>query len=113
MNLETIRKQALSLPEVTEEPHFNYTSFRVRGKIFITVPPDETHVHIFVGEQGRELALVLYPKFIEKLMWGSRVVGVRIVLAKAKLPVVSNLVRKAWENKAPKRLVAAAIGNEP
>jgi len=28
------RRLAMSLPEVTEEPHFEYTSFRVRGKIF-------------------------------------------------------------------------------
>jgi hypothetical protein len=108
MKFEQIRNQAMSLPEVTEEPHFDYLSFRVRGKIFITSPPDQKHVHLFVGEDDRELALTLHPDFAEKLMWGARVVGLRVALAKAKPAVVHQLIRKAWQNKAPKRLVASA-----
>ena len=107
MDLKTIRSQALSLPEVTEEPHFDSASFRVKGKIFITVPPAETHIHLFVAEQDRELALALYPEFIEKLMWGKRIAGLRVNLSKAKAAAVRGLIRKAWENKAPKRLLAA------
>ena len=34
--LDQLRTLALSLPEVTEEPHFEKTSFRVRKKIFAT-----------------------------------------------------------------------------
>jgi hypothetical protein len=112
MDLKTLRAQAFALPEVTEEPHFDYASFRVKGKIFLTVPPDEKHAHIFVAEQDRELALVMYPEFVEKLMWGKRVAGVRIVLSKAQPRVVSKLIRRAWENKAPKRLLSALGGHE-
>jgi len=110
MDFKAIRTQALSLPEATEEPHFDLASFRVRGKIFMTVPPGETHAHIFVAEQDRELALAMYPAFVEKLMWGKRIAGVRIVLSKAKPAVVNGLIRKAWEYKAPKRLLAAVKG---
>ena len=110
MDFKTIRTHALSLPEVTEEPHFDKASFRVHGKIFVTVPPDEKHIHVFVAEQDRELALAMYPEFVEKLMWGKRVAGLRVVLAKAKPAVVNSLVRKAWEYKAPKRLLAAGAG---
>ena len=42
MKMSQLRTFALALPETTEEPHFNYSSFRVRGKIFATVPPDES-----------------------------------------------------------------------
>lgn len=108
MKIAPIRRLALSLPEVTEEPHFHYSSFRVCGKIFITVPPEETHLHLFVGEEDRERTLALYPEFAEKLMWGARVSGLRIALAEARPTVVSALVRKAWAHKAPKRLLAAA-----
>ena len=115
MKLSQVRRHALSLPGVTEEPHFNYASFRVRGKIFVTVPPDETHIHVFVGEEQREPALAIHPGFIEKLTWGAKVVGVRIALEKAQSGVVNRLVSSAWQSKAPKSLAKAlgATGNVP
>ncbi|MBL0154213.1 MAG: MmcQ/YjbR family DNA-binding protein [Chitinophagaceae bacterium] len=36
VTLEILRKTALSFPEVTEEPHFEKISFRVKKKIFAT-----------------------------------------------------------------------------
>ncbi len=36
ITLATLRKLALNLPEVTEEPHFEKISFRVKKKIFLT-----------------------------------------------------------------------------
>ncbi len=36
VTFDIFRKQALSLPEVTEEPHFEKTSFRIKKKIFAT-----------------------------------------------------------------------------
>jgi hypothetical protein len=107
MKLIQVRRRALSLPEVTEEPHFQYSSFRVRGKIFVTVPPDEKHIHLFVGEAQREPALAMYPKFLEKLTWGAKVVGLRVILAPATTGVVGRLIILAWQNKAPKSLAKA------
>jgi hypothetical protein len=105
MKIDPIRNLALSLPEVTEQPHFDYSSFRVRGRIFVTVPPDQRHLHVFVAEPRREVALALHATFIEKLFWGGKVVGVRVNLAQANAAAVKNLVRQAWEDKAPKRLL--------
>ena len=106
MNVAQVRRFALSLPEVTEEPHFAYASFRVGGKIFVTVPPDAEHIHVFIAEPEREVALTLEPDFLEKLLWGGKVVGLRVLLPKARIAVVNALIRKAWTRKAPKRLVA-------
>ncbi len=103
-NLDQVRRYALSLPEVTEQPHFNYGSFRVRGKIFVTVPPDGQHLHVFVGEEQRELALAVHATFVEKLWWGGKVVGLRVDLAKADGKVVKELMHQAWTRKAPKKL---------
>ncbi len=108
MKIAEVRKHALALPEVTEEPHFHYSSFRVCGKIFITVPPGGTHIHIFVDEQRREPALALHPEFLEKLTWGGKAVGLRAALSKAKPRVIRDLVQAAWERKAPKSLKPAA-----
>ena len=105
MKIDRVRRYALSLPEVVEAPHFNFTSFRVNGKIFATAPPENTHVHIFVGEEQRESALALHPGFIEKLFWGSKACGLRIALATAKPEAVESLLRQAWSAKAPKRLL--------
>ena len=102
--LDQLRRYALSLPEVTEQPHFDYSSFRVRGKIFVTVPPGGQHLNVFVDEEQRELALAVHAAFVEKLWWGGKVVGLRVELASADGKVVNELVRQAWARKAPKRL---------
>ena len=75
VTLDDIRKAALALPDTTEEPHHAFGSFRVRGKIFVTVPPGGELVHIFLPEQQRELALALDPEFLEALHWGSKVLA--------------------------------------
>jgi hypothetical protein len=108
MKITQVRRFAMSLPEVTEEPHFDYASFRVRGKIFATVPPEGEHLHVFVTDEQRELALAIDPGFIEKLLWGGRVVGLRVTLANAKPKTVTALLAQAWTRKAPKSLLAAA-----
>ena len=104
MKLAEVRRFSLRLPEVTEEPHHHYSSFRVRGKIFVTVPPDDESIHVFVDEASREQALALHPSFVEKLFWGGKVRGIRIQLARATPDAVKQLVRSAWACKAPRSL---------
>ncbi|MDQ3027057.1 MAG: MmcQ/YjbR family DNA-binding protein [Pseudomonadota bacterium] len=107
MKLGDARRIALALPEAAEAPHFDFTSFRVRGKIFATAPPDGLHLHVFVDDDAREQALELHAEFIEKLWWGKKVVGLRVRLAGARTAVVRELLQGAWRRKAPKSLVAA------
>jgi hypothetical protein len=102
----------MSLPDVTEEPHFEYTSFRVKGKIFATAPPDGEHLHIFVADEDREPALFMNPGVIEKLLWGGKVRGLRVALRRANLPMITELLRKAWLRKAPKALAATVRASE-
>jgi hypothetical protein len=105
MKADRVRRFALSLPEALEAPHFDYASFRVGGKIFATMPPDNAHLHVFVGEEQRETALALHPECIEKLFWGKTACGLRIALDTAKPAVVEALLRQAWAQRAPKRLL--------
>ena len=102
VKLETVRKAALALPDTTEAPHHHFGSFRVGGRIFVTVPPDHEHIHVFVNEQDRELALAAYPEFTEKLLWGGKAVGVRVSLAQAIAAAVKTMVRQAYEHQAAK-----------
>ncbi len=100
MTLAQVRAYALSLTEVTEEPHFDRTSFRVRGRIFATARTTEPHIHIFVDALERDQALAAYPDHIEKLWWGKEVRGLRVTL-KAPPLAIKELLRKAWVAKAP------------
>lgn len=104
MKLAEARRLALKLPEAEEAPHFDYTSFRVRKKIFATAPPSEDFLHVFVDDDAREQAIALHPEWIEKLWWGKKVLGVRVALAAADKAVVARLLQNAWRRKAPKTL---------
>jgi hypothetical protein len=57
-----------------------------------------------VPDAQREQALALHPQFIDKLVWGSSVTGVRVTLASAEPAVVKALILAAWQHKAPKAL---------
>lgn len=103
MKMATVRKHAMSLADVTEEPHFAYSSLRVRGKIFVTVPPGDEVIHVFVPEEDRERALAMYPEWADKLMWGAKAAGVRVTLASAPAPAVKALIDKAYQCRARKR----------
>ena len=104
--LEQARRFALSLPEATEQPHFDMSSFRVRGKIFATVPPDEAHLHVFVDEPEIAASVAENRAAFEPLRWGERVRGLRIDLGLAPEYRVAELLEESWRRKAPKRLIA-------
>ena len=105
MNLDAFRNTALALPEVTEEPHHHFSSFRVAKKIFVTLPPGDEFVHVFVGEEDRQRALALEPDACEALHWGKKVVGLRLMVTKVSQDLAEELLRIAWRNKAPKKLL--------
>jgi hypothetical protein len=105
VNVKEVRRLALALPQVSEEPHFHLSSFRVHGKIFATLAPDGSFLNVFVGDEQRELMVAVEPKAYEALWWGKKVVGLHVHMAAAKSRHVEQLLRSAWERKAPKKLV--------
>jgi predicted DNA-binding protein (MmcQ/YjbR family) len=52
---DTLRKLALSFPEVTEEPHFEKTSFRVKEKIFATYDDAKKRACIKLSEIDQDV----------------------------------------------------------
>src|SRR5215472_1001788 len=105
-DLESVRALALSLPATTEEPHFDMSSFRVRGKIFATVPPGDEHLHVFVDEGEVHAAVAEDPAAFEPLVWGQRLRGLRIRIAATSNDRVAELLEESWRRRAPVRLAA-------
>ncbi|HWW55022.1 MAG TPA: MmcQ/YjbR family DNA-binding protein [Acidimicrobiales bacterium] len=99
-----VRRLALSLPEATEAPHHDMTSFRVGGKIFATMPPAGDRVHIMVSADEVAASCAEHPNFVEELWWGKKLSGCRVMLAKADRVIVRELLTEAWRGKAPKKL---------
>src|SRR5580765_2218573 len=106
MRIDTVRRFALSLPETTEEPHFEKSSFRVRGKIFATVPPDGHHLHVHVDPAERAALVEGQPGTYEPIGRGAKPASdwVRVDLDRAHAREVKELLQDAWLLKAPKRL---------
>jgi hypothetical protein len=102
--LARARKLALALPEVSEEPHHDMTSFRVRGKIFATVP-DDTHLRVMVDEPEIRAAVADNPEACHELYWGKRLACVEVDLPRADPELVGELLTDAWIRKAPQKLV--------
>nr|WP_295777273.1 MmcQ/YjbR family DNA-binding protein [Rhodoferax sp.] len=110
MKAERARQLALALPQATEAPHFDYTSFRIGNKIFATMPPGEAFLHVFVDEVQRAPLVDLQPDAYQPLHWGAKVVGIKVTLSQADPATVQELLRQSWLRKAPKRLAAAIAG---
>ncbi len=103
--LAQARKLALALPEVTEEPHHDLASFRVRGKIFATVP-DDTHLRVMVDEMEIRAAATEHPHACQEFYWGKRLACVVVDLRRATPGLVKELLVEAWVRKAPKKLAS-------
>lgn len=105
-DIDSVRAFALSLPGAGEEPHFDLTSFRVKGKIFATAPPDGSYLHVFVGDDEIAASVAEDPGAFEPLLWGKQVRGLRVRLGAAPQDRVAELLEDSWRRKAPRGLVA-------
>ena len=107
MKIDAVRRLARKLPEAEEQDHHGFPSFRVRNKIFATLP-EPTHLNIMLDEPAVVAAIAVDPEAFAELQWGKKLVGVRVTLAKAKVRQIGPMLAEAWRRKAPKTLVAAA-----
>jgi hypothetical protein len=97
---------ALSLPEAVEQDHHGIASFRVRGRIFATVPDDD-HLRIMVDEGEIRASVADDPEAFAEFWWGKRLSCVVVDLRRAPDDQVRELLTEAWRRRAPKRLVRA------
>ena len=101
--MRAARAIALSLPEAAEQDHHGMNSFRVRSKIFATVP-DDAHLRIMVAEPEVLAACAEDARSCEPLHWGAKLSGVTVTLRSATPQLVRELLVEAWLRKAPPAL---------
>jgi hypothetical protein len=99
--LSRARAAALALPQATEQDHHGMASFRIRGKIFATVP-DAAHLRIMLEETEIRATVAEHPGVCQELYWGKRLSCVVVDLARATSPLVEDLLAEAWARSAPK-----------
>lgn len=105
MTANAFRKLALSLPEALEAEHMGHPDFRVRGKIFATLGPEEAWGMVKLTPHEQASFILAEPDVFHPASgaWGRR--GCTIVrLAVAKAVTVQRALIAAWRNTAPKRL---------
>jgi hypothetical protein len=106
MTADEFRRLALSLPEAAEASHMNHPDFRVGGKIFATLGPDETWGMVKLTPRDQAAAIRKAPEVFSRIKgaWG-RGGATRVDLAEASASIAEEALTDAWRNIAPKRLV--------
>ncbi|MEU3250521.1 MmcQ/YjbR family DNA-binding protein [Streptomyces sp. NPDC006997] len=59
---EDVRRIALSLPDTTEKTAWSMPTFRVAGKMFATLPEDETSVAVRCPKEERDELVLAEPE---------------------------------------------------
>ena len=108
MNQSDIRAIALSLPEAEEHPHFDRPSFRVRKKIFATLPP--------AMDDGRHLVVLKLPELVKESLQQNNADATvslgnwdkggwtQLDIGRMDEDKMADLVSLAWRQVAPKKL---------
>jgi hypothetical protein len=107
MTAAAFRRLALDFPEAVEAEHMGHPDFRVGGKIFATLGPNEEWGMVKLTVDQQALFLRTAPAAFKPASgaWGRR--GSTIVqLAAADEPTVRQALTAAWRTTAPKRLAA-------
>lgn len=106
---EKVRTLALALPEVVEGAHQGTPDFRVRGKIFATLPPGARRACLKATPLEVDERVRAHPHVFDDA-WGGRWLGV--ALDRISTGELHTLLRDAWCRVAPKKLVAG-FADEP
>ncbi len=106
MTAAKFRALALSLPGASEAAHMGHPDFRVGGKIFATLGPDEDWGMVKLTPDEQASCIEDEPDVYHPASgaWGRRGCTI-VVLRKAKELSVRHALLAAWRNAAPKQVV--------
>lgn len=106
MTVDEFRKLALSLPEAIEKEHMNHPDFRVGGRIFASIGPDEEWGMVKLTPEQQQAFLGDKSGAFRPASgtWGKHG-STLVTLDKADEAVVEQALLAAWSNHAPANLV--------
>ena len=108
MTIAEFRRIALSMPQATEGAHMGHPDFRVRGKIFATLPPreDDDWAMVKLNPEQQRQFVQANPGVFEPVNggWGRRG-ATQVRLDAVDKETLRSAIFTAWCNTAPKRLV--------
>jgi hypothetical protein len=104
LSAESVRRLALALPQTVEASHFEQPDFRVRNKIFATLPRAAGIVCLKTTPANLD-ALVAADAETFSNEWRGR--WVRVRLDRITAPMLADLLFDAWSLVAPKALTKA------
>lgn len=112
INSADVRRIALSLPETVEKVAWEMPTFRVAGKMFVTVPDDETSFAVRCPIHERQELIAAEPEkfWVPHHEAGSHWVRVRLS-ALEDLDELRDILVDSWKQAAPTRLLDAFPGN--
>nr|CAJ88835.1 conserved hypothetical protein [Streptomyces ambofaciens ATCC 23877] len=103
-----VRRIALSLPDTTEKTAWNMPTFRVAGKMFATLPEDETSLAVRCPKEERDELVLAEP---EKFWIAGH--EAQFAWVRARLAVLEgedelrDILADSWRQAAPPRLLDA------
>jgi hypothetical protein len=106
MTREDFRKLALELPDTVESAHMGHPDFRVGGKIFATLQPEDGLAMVKLAPDEQEAFMQAAPEVFSpvKGAWG-RAGATTIRLSRCTKPIARDGLAAAWRGRAPKQLV--------
>lgn len=109
---DDVRRLALALPETVEKIAWEMPTFRVAGKMFLTVPDDETSIAVRCPVLERRELIAAEPEKFWVPPHEASSAWVRVRLAALEdLTELRDIIQDSWNQAAPARLLGSAPGS--
>lgn len=106
MTFKQLRAACLALPEVEERETWGDATFRVRNKIFAISSPDGDTASIKASLDDQSGLVEMDSDTFSVAAYTGRYGWVRVQLRSLSPALAERLIRNAWRQTAPKRLLA-------
>ncbi|WP_149182149.1 MmcQ/YjbR family DNA-binding protein [Streptomyces sp. TRM49041] len=114
IDAEVVRRVAMSFPETVEKEAWGMPTFRVAGKMYLTIPDDETSIAVRCPRQERGELIAAEPEKFWVPPHEASSAWVRVRLgALEDLDELRDIVVDSWRQAAPDRLTEKYPGLRP